>query len=130
MPFYFRAERACVCLARSAPRLLSFQRSVSRGKSPIVLRLSARIERAYYKAALSWNQTYIHLGEQFLVDTTDRILGQIRDVIHLDEVDRCEFIVAVTPRLVSLDGEMAIDRASARRTNARLFGELSDRSAI
>ncbi|CAF4823027.1 unnamed protein product [Rotaria socialis] len=39
----------------------------------------------FLAAALSWNQTYINLGNQFLSDTTEKVLTQIRDLIDLDE---------------------------------------------
>ncbi|CAF1596679.1 unnamed protein product [Rotaria magnacalcarata] len=39
----------------------------------------------FLAAALSWNQTYINIGNQFLSDTTEKVVTQIRDLIDLDE---------------------------------------------
>ncbi|CAF1010829.1 unnamed protein product [Rotaria sp. Silwood1] len=36
-------------------------------------------------AALSWHQRHINLGYEFVLDTTDKILTQIRDLIDIDE---------------------------------------------
>jgi len=39
-----------------------------------------------FKAATSWDQLYVNIGNKFVFDTTDRILTQIRDLIEIDEV--------------------------------------------
>ncbi|CAF4474435.1 unnamed protein product, partial [Rotaria socialis] len=49
------------------------------------IRLLVCFSVPFLAAALSWNQTYINLGNQFLSDTTEKVLTQIRDLIDLDE---------------------------------------------
>ncbi|CAF1324362.1 unnamed protein product [Rotaria sp. Silwood1] len=39
----------------------------------------------FIAAALSWHQRHINLGYEFVLDTTDKILTQIRDLIDIDE---------------------------------------------
>ncbi|CAF1299789.1 unnamed protein product [Rotaria sordida] len=39
----------------------------------------------FIAAALSWHQRHINLGHEFILDTTDKILTQIRDLIDIDE---------------------------------------------